>query len=89
MILAKQGDLFSNSNTCQVMASDHHHFVLTMLNKKILKGNSKSLFDRDYKINGERLKSDSHFPKALFVLKIFKFFSWLFGHVRKTAWLER
>ena len=57
------------------MASDHHHFVLTMLNKKILKGNSKSLFDRDYKINGERLKSDSHFPKALFVLKIFKFLS--------------
>ena len=27
--------------------------------------------------------------KALFVLKIFKFLSWLFGHVGKTAWLER
>ena len=27
--------------------------------------------------------------KALFVLKIFKFFSWLFGHVEKTALLER
>ena len=27
--------------------------------------------------------------KALFVLKIFRFFSWLFGHVEKTAWLER
>ena len=27
--------------------------------------------------------------KALFVLKIFKFLSWLFGHVEKTAWLER
>ena len=25
---------------------------------------------------------------ALFVLKIFKFLSWLFGHVEKTAWLE-
>ena len=24
--------------------------------------------------------------KALFVLKIFKFLSWLFGHVRKTAY---
>ena len=44
------------------------------------------------------LKSDSHPPvvknafyfilKALFVLKIFKFLSWLFGHVEKTAWLE-
>ena len=27
--------------------------------------------------------------KALFVLKIFKFLSWLFGHIEKTAWLER
>ena len=27
--------------------------------------------------------------KAPFVLKLFKFFSWLFGHVEKTAWLER
>ena len=27
--------------------------------------------------------------KALSVLKIFKFLSWLFGHVGKTAWLER
>ena len=27
--------------------------------------------------------------KALFILKIFKFLSWHFGHVGKTAWLER
>ena len=27
--------------------------------------------------------------KALFVLKIFKLLPWLFGHVEKTAWLER
>ena len=27
--------------------------------------------------------------KALFVLKIFNFLSWLFGHVEKTAWLEK
>ena len=27
--------------------------------------------------------------EALFVLKVFKFLSWHFGHVRKTAWLER
>ena len=26
--------------------------------------------------------------KALFVLKIFKFLSWLFGHIEKTASLE-
>ena len=27
--------------------------------------------------------------KALFVLKIFKFLSWLFGQIEKTAWLEK
>ena len=26
---------------------------------------------------------------ALFVLKIFKYLSWLFGHAGKGAWLER
>ena len=27
--------------------------------------------------------------KALFVLKIFKILSWVFGHIEKTALLER
>ena len=27
--------------------------------------------------------------KALFVPKIFNILFWLFGHVEKTAWLER
>ena len=27
--------------------------------------------------------------KALFFLNIFKFLSWVFGHVEKKAWLER
>ena len=27
--------------------------------------------------------------KALFAYKILKFFSWIFGHAQKTAWLER
>ena len=27
--------------------------------------------------------------KALFVLKIFKFLSWRFGHVEKAVWSER
>ena len=27
--------------------------------------------------------------KALFLLKIFKFLSWVFGHVEKTVWLGR
>ena len=27
--------------------------------------------------------------KAFFILKMFKFLSWLFGHVRKTAWQKK
>ena len=27
--------------------------------------------------------------KAFFILKILKFLSWLFGHVKKIAWLDR
>ena len=27
--------------------------------------------------------------KALFILKMFKFLSWLFGHLEKTAWFEK
>ena len=49
LILTNQEDLFSNSNTCEVGISDHHHLVSTMLNKKILKGSTKTLFYRDYK----------------------------------------
>ena len=49
LILTNQEDLFSNSNTCEVGISDHHHFVSTMLNKKISKGSTKTLFCRDYK----------------------------------------
>ena len=41
--------MFSNSNTCEVGISDHHHLVSTMLNKKISKGSTKTLFYRDYK----------------------------------------
>ena len=26
--------------------------------------------------------------KTLFILKIFNFLSWIFGHVEKTVWLE-
>ena len=36
------------------------------------------------------IKNAFYFPlKALFVLEIFKFLSWLFGHIEKTARLER
>ena len=49
LILINQEDLFSNSNTCEVGISDHHHLVSRMLKKKISKGNTKTLFHRDYK----------------------------------------
>ena len=46
-----------------------------------------------YLLHWKPFKNDgkcfSFHSKAIFVLKIFKFLSWLFGHVRKTAWLER
>ena len=46
----------------------------------------KRLFDSPSKM----MKNAFYFIlKAFFVLKIFKFLSWLFGHVEKTAWLER
>ena len=35
------------------------------------------------------MKNDFYFIlKAVFVLKIFKFLSWLFRYVEKVAWLE-
>ena len=49
LILTNQVYLFSNSNTCEVGITDHHHLVSTMLNKKISKGSTKTLFYRDYK----------------------------------------
>ena len=49
LILTNQEDLFSNSNTCEVGISDHQHLVSTIVNKKIWKGSTKTLFYRDYK----------------------------------------
>ena len=34
-------------------------------------------------------KCFSFILKTYFVLKLFKYLSWVFGHVEKTAWLER
>ena len=48
LILTNQEDLFSNSNTCEVGISDHHHLVSTMLNKEIPKNRTKTLFYKDY-----------------------------------------
>ena len=49
LILTNQENLFSNSNTCEVGISDHHHLVSTMLIEKNSKGSTKTLFYRDYK----------------------------------------
>ena len=60
------------------------------LQNKLLKSDShlpKKLFYENF---SKMMKNALYFNlKALFVLKIFKFFSWTFGHVEKTAWLER
>ena len=46
-----------------------------------------------YLLHWKPLKNDEKWflfhLKALFVLKTFRFLSWLFGHVEKTVWLER
>ena len=44
LILTKQEHLRGNSNPCEVGISQHHHLVSTMLNKKISKGTTKTLF---------------------------------------------
>ena len=82
LILTNQEDLFSNSNTCEVGISDHHHLVSTILNKKISKGSTKTLFHRDYKkfeenkfardltheLQNIKNPSYSQFEKAFFIV---------------------
>ena len=59
VVLTNQEDLFTNSNTCEVGISDHHHLVSAMLNKNFLKGSTKTLFYRDYKkFEGNRFARD-------------------------------
>ena len=48
LILTNQGELFSNSNTCEVETSDHQNLV-SAIRKKKLTGSTKSLFYRDCK----------------------------------------
>ena len=46
-----------------------------------------------YLLQWRTFKNDEKFfhfiLKAVFVLKIFQLLSWIFGHVEKTAWIER
>ena len=60
--------------------------------RKALKSNShlpKILFFCIVNSPSKIMKNAFYFTlKALFVLKIFEFLSWLFGHVGKSAWLE-
>ena len=48
LILKSKEDLFSNSTMRDVGISDKNHFISTMLNKKISKGSTISLYYRDY-----------------------------------------
>ena len=70
---------------------EHHHFLTTLL--KILKSDSnfvrKILFICFNEGPLKTMENAFYFIlKALFVLEIFKFLSWVFGHVEKMAWLE-
>ena len=65
-----------------------------MLNVTLLKSDSplpkKSFFICFNDCTSKMIKNAFYFIlKDLFVFKIFKFLSWLFGHEEKMAWLER
>ena len=60
-----------------------------MENLKVLKAHSKALDNFDTESSLKMMKNAFYFTlKALFDLKICKFFSWLLVHVEKTARLE-
>ena len=73
--------------------------------KKVNQGNMRHyLFDSNFELNVhskvwqfltresplKMMKNGFYFTlKALFLLKIFKFLSWLFGHIENSTWLDR
>ena len=89
--------LFSNEILSFVVTLISHR-SLKVLVELILVGNLKSwtlTFQKKFFIcfndsPSKMMKNAFNFIlKAFFILKIFKFLSWLFRHVEKTAWLER
>ena len=69
--------VYCNANALVIIKSDSH------LPKKVF-----IIYINDSP--SKMMKNSFYFIlKALFVLKIFNFLSRLFGHVEKTAWLEK
>ena len=78
--------LFFNKNV------QEHIFAVTWVHEATLKLGSHLQKKLCYLIESplKMMKNVFYFIlKALFILKIFRFLSQLFGHVGKTAWLER
>ena len=65
--------------------------ILSDLNIKVGLSPSKTIFFICFNDGTSKMMKNAFYfiLKALFILKIFKFLSWLFEHVKKTAWLER
>ena len=71
------------SDACAGMCTCNHTHEM---NKTASKKNCFICFNDSL---SKMMKNAFHFIlKALFILKIFKFLSWLFGHVEKMAWLD-
>ena len=87
----------STRNSCFTVSHNCHSFCF--LNNFLLSSDSASLKSdshlpkKYYLLQLQPFKNDENafyfILKAIFVLKIFRFLSWLLGHVEKTAWLER
>ena len=72
-------DTFETHKWSSVMVLNLHHCTF-----------KDALSDLRRFLATEMIKNAFYFTlKALFVLKIFTILSWIFGHVEKTAWLER
>ena len=68
----------------------HIHADLTLCDKNNVELTLKCLLGSFIQSPLKTVKNAFYFVlEVLFVLKIFKFFPWLFGHVGKTALLER
>ena len=83
MFSIKRGDIFPYSIAFSIISSQSTFKVVLLPSKKIcFIYLNESLLDM--------MKNAFYFIwKALFLLKIFKFLSWLYGHVEQTAWLEK
>ena len=48
LILTNKKEFFKNSKVLEVGTSDHHSLIVTALRSQLVKGNAKTMLDRDY-----------------------------------------